>query len=367
MFKPNLQYIRAKASLIFTFAVLFTVMTAHAAAAPRRVYTMTNSSSGNAVVMYSRSAHGTLGEPQSFPTGGSGTGAGLGSQGALVMSDNGHWLIAANAGSNDVTVFSTRDGKVTVTDRQASGGVMPISIALDGDLVFILNAGAPANITGFELTPRGALVPIPGSTRVLPGAAPAQVSFANHGTTLVVTEKNSNTITVYAVDDDTLSGPFTQPSSGMTPFGFGVSRSDLLIVSNAAGGAPGGSSVSSYFVEDEGPVQPVTAALRTGETAACWVAVTRNGKYAYIANTGSSTISSISVRRDGSLRLLEAVAGRTPAGTPAIDLDLSVNSKYLYSLAGGTISVFRVSRNGNLARVQVVTGLPSSTAGLAAR
>jgi hypothetical protein len=97
------------------------------------------------------------------------------------------------------------------------------------------------------------------------------------------------------------------------------------------------------------------------------VAVTRNGKFAFIANTGSSTISSVLVRRDGSLALLNPVAGRTPPGTPAIDLALSVNSSYLYSLAGGTISVFRVSAFGTLALVQVVTGLPSSTAGLAAR
>jgi 6-phosphogluconolactonase len=95
--------------------------------------------------------------------------------------------------------------------------------------------------------------------------------------------------------------------------------------------------------------------------------VTRNGRYAFIANTGSSTISSVGVHRDGSLTLISAVAGRTPPGTPAIDLALSANSRYLYSLAGGTISVFRVSPNSSLAPVQVVTGLPPSTAGLVAR
>jgi 6-phosphogluconolactonase (cycloisomerase 2 family) len=183
----------------------------------------------------------------------------------------------------------------------------------------------------------------------------------------VVTEKGSNTIVVYPIDDGLISGPVTHPSSGMTPFGFGVSRNDLLIVSDAAGGAPGRSTVSSYAVDDDGSLDPVTAALATGETAACWVAVTKNGKYVYIANTGSSSISSMSVSRNGSLALIHAVAGRTPAGTPAIDLALSVNSKYLYALAGGTISVFRVWGNGVLSPVQVVTGLPSSTAGLTAR
>jgi 6-phosphogluconolactonase (cycloisomerase 2 family) len=164
-----------------------------------------------------------------------------------------------------------------------------------------------------------------------------------------------------------VSGPTVYSSSGMTPFGFGVSRTDVLVVSDASGGATGASTVSSYIVDDSGGLERVTAALPTGETAACWVAVTRNGRFAYIANTGSSTISSVAVRRDGSLALLDAVAGRTPPGTPAIDLAFSVNSRYLYSLAGGTISVFHASRFGRLALLQVVKGLPSSAAGLAAR
>jgi 6-phosphogluconolactonase (cycloisomerase 2 family) len=331
------------------------------------VYTMTNAAAGNAIVMYSRSADGTLSDPESFPTGGTGNGAGLGSQGALVLA-GGHWLVAANAGSNDVTVFEAGRSGLTVTDRQASGGVMPISIAVSRNVVFVLNAGGTANITGFRLTPRGRLVPINGSTRVLPGAAPAQVSFAEQGQILVVTEKDSNTITLYKFEEDgMLEGPFTHDSAGQTPFGFEVSKSDLLIVSEAAGGAPGGSTISSYELDDDGTLRTITAALPTGQTAACWVAVTHNGKYAYVANTGSSNISSLAVGRNGALRLLAAIAGETPPGTPAIDLAFSAGSRYLYALAGNTISVFRVSAKGALEHLQVVTGFPSSAAGLAAR
>jgi 6-phosphogluconolactonase (cycloisomerase 2 family) len=353
--------------IVLGMALIGSVMPAPARGEVGAVFTMTNAAGANAVVRYSRSADGTLGQPQFYPTGGSGNGAGLGSQEALALGDGGRWLIAVNAGSNDLTVFSAKKDGLQLTGRQASGGVMPVSIALHGDLVFVLNAGGAANITGFRLSPAGDLVPIAGSTRVLPGAAPAQVSFANNGTTLVVTEKASNTITVYTLQGTTVSGPITHPSSGLTPFGFGISRMDLLIVSDAAGGAPAASTVSSYLVDDSGTLQPVTAALPIGQTAACWVAVTQNGKYAYVANTGSSTISSIGVARDGALKVLNPAAGRTPPGTPVIDLALSTNSHYLYALAGGTISVFRVSPDGGLTSAQVVTGLPPSTAGLVAR
>src|SRR3954470_21179964 len=52
------------------------------------VYTMTNAASGNAVVMFNRSANGTLHEAGTFNTGGMGSGDALGSQGSLVLSEH---------------------------------------------------------------------------------------------------------------------------------------------------------------------------------------------------------------------------------------------------------------------------------------
>lgn len=338
-------------------------------AAPGTVYTSTNGAGSNEVVAYNRTAHGRLGPPRYFATGGLGTGAGLGSQGAIALSESGHWLLAVNAGSDDVTVFEVRpDGALRAQSKTASGGDMPISITVHGDMVFVLNAGSPPQINGFRLTREGQLEAMPGATGMLVGAAPAQVSFDNHGASLVVTEKGSNTLEVFTIDDDeNLVGPVVTPSSGATPFGFAFGRGDILVVSEAVGGAPGASTVSSYWLDDDGTLTPLTMALPTTQTAACWVAVTKNGKYAYVANTGSSSISSIAVGRDGYLTLLDPAAGSTGAGTAAIDMAFSGNSRYLYALASGTISAFRGKPDGSLTPVGRVAGLPTSAVGLAAR
>src|SRR5712692_3625283 len=74
------------------------------------VYTLSNSTTGNAVLAYSRDADGTLTPQGSFPTGGAGTGGGLGSQGALVLSDDRHWLAAVNAASDSISLFAVRQG-----------------------------------------------------------------------------------------------------------------------------------------------------------------------------------------------------------------------------------------------------------------
>ena len=106
------------------------------------------------------------------PTGGMGTGGGLGNAGALALSENGQWLIAVNAGSNDVSVFRVLGDKLQLTDRAGSGGLMPISVTIDRHIVYVLNDGGTANISGFILDPAGKLHSIAGSTRALSSAAP---------------------------------------------------------------------------------------------------------------------------------------------------------------------------------------------------
>jgi 6-phosphogluconolactonase len=331
------------------------------------VYTMTNAAGPNEIVAYNRTANGDLGTPRMFPTGGMGTGAGLGSQGAIALSPDGHWLLAVNAGSNDVTVFSVQeDGSLTARSKTPSGGTMPISVAIHGDTVFVLNAGGNPTINGFRLTQAGDLAAIPGLVGVLTGAGPAQVSFDDHGTSLIVTDKGTNTIEIFALDDGSLMGPVVTASAGPTPFGFSFGHRDVLIVSEAAGGAPGASTVSSYRLGDDGNLQLITPSLATTQGAACWVAVTNNGKFAYTTNTADGSISSVAVGTDGSLTLLEAVAGSTGIGTAPIDLAFSVNSQYLYALASGTISAFRVSSDGSLTPIGTVAGLPLYGVGLAA-
>jgi hypothetical protein len=186
------------------------------------VYTLTNSTAGNAVAVFERAKDGTLTPNGTYPTGGTGTGSNLGSQGAVILSENGHHLFAVNAGSNSISQFRvTHDG----LDWQAtvpSGGASPISLTLHGRVLYVLNAGGAGNISGF-VAKRNGLTPLAGSTRPLGAgsAGPAQVSFAPNGKTLVVTEKASSTIDTYAVGPHGVAGPpIVNAAIGGTPFGF---------------------------------------------------------------------------------------------------------------------------------------------------
>lgn len=372
---PVLQKMfRPIAIFLLMFSILFANFgTAFASnEAPGAVYVQTNQSAGNAIAIFNRATDGSLTLSTMVPTGGLGTGAGLGSEGSVVLSNDGRWLFATNAGSNEISSFRVDANGIAVADKVASGGTLPISLAIYKNLLYVLNAGGSGNITGFTVDPFGKLTPLAGSTRPLSnnnvGAAPgpAQVSFSPDGKTLVVTEKASNMLDTYAVGKDGMaSGPTVNPSSGTTPFGFAFTQQGALVVSEAFGGAALASAVSSYNVANGG-LSVVSASVPTGQTAACWIAVSKNGKFAYSTNAGSGSVSAYQVGTDGSLSLINGAAGITGDGTSPIDASVSNDGQYLYVLNGKThnISAFGIQADGTLYKVGTIEGLPAGSAGI---
>jgi 6-phosphogluconolactonase len=335
------------------------------------VYALTNSTTGNAVAVFARSADGTITPAGLYPTGGAGIGSGLGSQGAVGLSEDGRWLFAVNAGSNEVTSFAVKPTGLAWATKAPSGGTRPISLTVYKNLLYVLNAGGVNNISGFIVGNDGSLSPLPGSTRPLsgPSVGPAQVQFSPDGGILAVTEKGTNLIDTYVVGRDGLaSGPVVHASSGMTPFGFGFGKWGTLIVSEAFGGAPNSSAVSSYLAGNDGSLTTATGTAPTHQTAACWIAVTGNGKYAYTTNAGSATISGYSVAHDGTLALLDATGVTAVTGPGPADMAIANNGRFLYARNGnGTISAFRIEANGSLTPLAGAGGLPAGAVGLAAR
>ena len=336
------------------------------------VFTLSNGAGGNAVIAFSRAADGSLSPAGSFSTLGNGTGAGLGSQGAVVISDDGRFLFAVNAASNSITSFSVDGTNLSRIGTVPSGGTLPISLTTHGNVLYALNAGGTENITGFSIAPSGALAILPGSSRPLSGAGvmPAQVGFDPSGKWLVVTEKATDRIDTYAVAaDGYASAPVVNPSSGLTPFGFAFNQQGVLIVSEAFGGAPNASAVSSYTLGGDGTLDVVSASVPTTETAACWVAVTNNGKFAYAANTGSASVTGFEVRK-AALTILDDDGRTGTTGTTPIDAAVSRNGQFLYVLTSTShaISAFDVRQSvGSLSAVQGASNLPVGTVGLAAQ
>ena len=342
-----------------------------AAASVGQVYTNSNQPAGNTILVYDRAADGSLTAAGSYATGGTGTGAGLGNQGGVIFAGNGRYLLATNAASNDVTSFLVRpDGSLERIGTWPSGGVQPISVTEHQGIVYVLNAGGSGGITGFTFD-KGRLTMIAGSSRPLSGPAvgPAQVQFDASGRVLIVTEKGTNSISTYVVAPSGIAtGPNVVSSSGATPFGFAVSRG-LLVVTEAFGGAADASAASSYEIRPNGSLHLLSASVPTTETAACWLVITGDGRFAYATNTGSNTITGYAIFRGKLTRLDADGVTATTGGAPA-DIALARNSQFVYSRngSGNSITGFAVGAGGDLTAVSGATvALPAGTNGLAAR
>lgn len=340
----------------FGFVAAFVPQTS-AQTSAGQLYTLTNETTGNRVAVYDRAADGALTFNQLVPTGGLGTGGGLGNQGAVILTTDARFLIAVNAGSNDISVFRVEENGITLVDVESSFGLQPVSLTQHDDLVFVVNA-ASSSIAGFDLDFDGELTRIGGSTMGLsaPTTAPAQIAFGPRGEHLYVTEKATNAITRMRLN------PAARPimrrtfaSPGATPFGFALGRRGQVIVSEAQGGAPMASTVTSYVQESDGGLREVTTSLGAGQGAACWIVNTPDGRIAYASNTADDTVSSFAIGFDGTLTVLDPVAATV--GDAPTDMAVTPDGRFFYVLnaSDGTVGDYTIGSDGSL------TGIPGST------
>jgi len=284
------------------------------------VYVQTNDATGNEVIAFSRTQDGALAPLGRYSTGGRGTGSPhLASAGSVVLSADGRWLLVVNAGSDELSLFAVQPDGLRLADRAGSDGSKPTSVA---------------------------------------------------GRVLIVTERGTDTISSYLIDERGYAqGPATVKSSGQTPYGFGLTADGSLIVSEAFGGAAGAAATSSYAVSGAGELTMLSGSVGDTRSEVCWVALTKDDRFAYVTNFGDGTVSCYEITADRSLRLHEPVAGSTRQGEKGIrDEAISGDGRYLYAIDADAQKLFgwAVGQGGQLTPVGEFGGVPGTVAGLAA-
>jgi len=337
-------------------------------------YVNDNTPGVNTVAAFDRHADGSLtpvaGSP--FAIGGEGTGAGLGSQGAIQLSPNRRFLLAVDAGSNQISVLriTARGIPEPVGEPVSSGGVQPVSIAINRlGLVYVANVGdGGSNYTGFFLTPAGRLIPLPGTTFPVPeGSGVGDVLFNSTGDRLVGTRDNPSLIDSFTVCLDgrlvaAPGSPFTGQGLGQIGAEFRPTNPSQLYVSNAHNG-PGLGTVSAFRVSRSGVLSSIgDSPVPDGQTAPCWVEISRDGKYLFAINTGSANLSRYAIARDGSLSLIGTTAFTNGAG--AVDARLSPDGRFLFVTGGRgqVVSGFAVDGGDVTELPGSPTPLPAGTA-----
>ena len=322
------------------------------------VYVNDNTPGVNTIAAFDRHANGSLTpEPGSpFVAGGAGTGAELASQGSLQIAPGGRFLLATDAGSNQISVLRIRrDGTLRLVRHgvTSSGGMLPVSIAVHGDLVYVANSGSGgSNFTGFRLVGHGHLFPVAGSTVSLPGnTQPGDVLFNGTGTSLVGTLVGTSQIASFTVG---FSGRLTEaPGSpfaaqGLGPFGseFRPTDPSQLFVSNAHNVGAGTGTVSAFNDSRNGVLSSIgSSPFADQQTAPCWVQISHDGRFLFAVNTGSGNISRYAITPGGTLTLLGTTPIRGAGGAGAVDAGLSPDGRTLYvnESEGNVVGAFAVN------------------------
>ena len=327
------------------------------------VFAMTNAASNNQINAYTRLEDGSLQFAAAFSTGGNGSGGTLDplhSQGSLTLSADHTLLFAVNAGSGTLSVFAVRGAQLSLLDTVSTGGSMPTSVTQTRDLVYVLNAGGNASVTGFRLLGNGHLLPIPNSTQYLSGSAtaPTDAVLSPNGQFLIVPETATNQIDVFRVfPNGTLSSPVVNDSAGATPFAAVFAPGGALIVGN------GSNTISSYQLDGKGSLHTISNALPTDGEATCWDVILPNGRFLYTDNAMSSNQSGFAIDAKGSLTPIgDTIVSSNPTGSTNIDIAASADGRFVYTLnaATGIIGIFAVQEDGGLVNVAQQDGLPAS-------
>lgn len=334
------------------------------------VFVMTNAANKNEIIAFERSSDGRFYESNRYDTGGRGSGGitdPLEAQGALTLNPDHSLLFAVNAGSGTVSAFRVHRGVLTLADKAPSGGSQPVAVAQFQNLVYVLNSGGAGSVVAFHFDNDGRLRQIKDSTVFLTATVTggASLTISPDGKFVVVTERLANNVDTFQIKPDgTLAPIVVNPSAGPGAFSARFAPDGKLIVSETGpANATNGSAISSYSVLSGGKLAVISQSVPTFGGANCWNAITPDGKYVYVSNAGSSTISGFSIGANGTLAPIGGtVVGTNPEGSTNLDIAISSDGKYLFTLNSGTgtIGVFGIQKNGTLDNLGEIEGLPKS-------
>jgi len=281
----------------------------------------------------------------------------LASQGSLQYDAAQHLLVAVNAGSNSVTVFGVHGTRLHQRQIIGSGGQFPVSVAIHGNLVYVLNALRGGSVQGYRLSPAGRLAFLRGSHRRLHLSqsatpqfvnTPGQVSFSPSGSQLIVTTKaNGNDIDVFGVQPGgrLSASPVVNSEGSTVPFAIAFDQAGHLVIANA-----GTNSLATFTLGSDGTTTLIDS-VGTGQAATCWVALA--GGTLYASNAGSANVSGYTSSASGQLTLL----GQTATDPGTVDAAAAPGGAFLYVQTGanGIVDGFSVGTGGALTSLGSVT------------
>lgn len=280
---------------------------------------------------------------------------------ALAMDPAGKFLFMTDAVNNVVLSYAINAAGVPLPGTAAATGVFPWGIAVDasGRYAYVANSNANSisaysiNGTTGTLTPIDADESTDGVQNFASGITPVFLAFNPAGDTLYVANVGNATVSAFRLNASTgaiahvTGSPF---SVGVNLYGIAVDpsgkflytadSSDNKVTLYGIDAATGAITKTSRISARKAPG---AIAFSNGSTP-----VTYTPKAAYVANSGSHTVSQYTVGTDGALAAMAPTTvstGMTPVG---LATDLTGTLLYAANSTAQTVSMYSASASGAL-------------------
>ncbi len=331
--------LNVKCTIALCLAVAAAVVQIRAAGHDRTlVVTMTNDAERNELKVYDADTHALL---QTLSTHGKG---GVGGNARGIKPYDGSLVAVVNNGSGSVALFR-RNGDVLRFEKLVFTTSAPVSVDFGNDHMYVAGESTVdsfalrgQSLEGLDGTTALALaaggVPAPGST--------GQVGVLNERQLLVTlkTDPDPGTVDVVSLDRGRVAGSapvaVSAPPGTLAPFGFATYPDGTALITLAHSNQDGLFRDGAF-----------TSVIAAGQDASCWM--TRAGKYVFVANTGSHTISRL-VGTGANVFVDATIAAPIATGAPAdIDADSGVLGVIDHGAGQSHLSILTYNRFGELA------------------
>lgn len=299
-----------------------------------------------------------------------GTGGTLGGLGTTSI------LYVANNGSDNVSGYSINATSGTLAAIPGSpfsnvSGPSAMAVSSNGFFAYVTNRRT-STVTGFRVSTEGALLSVP-TTPSNPNPAPVEatpgaLAIAPNTKHVYVGNSGTDKVTAFNIE---ASGALTLipqtagttnpvPVNGSDPAAIAITQNgQFLYVANS-----GSNDMTAFSIGASGLLSLIAPSgtsanpIKTSGTVPKGMVISPNGSFLYVANSGSHNVTVFQIGASGLLTLVPPAGSTTnpiptgTGGTTPNSLIISLNGRFLYSAnGGGTISAFTIGGDGLLTLV----------------
>ncbi len=330
---------KTKSALTLLAALLWSISAWAQGAISTAVFVQRNSANRNAVAALSQdAASGELALVGVYRTGGKGEPSLDGNQ-SHALAARGLFLFVTNAGDNTISSFQVqRDGSLKLLSRTNSRGVRPVSLAVKGDMLLVVNQGIKAdkpgaiggNVRAFRIGSDGSLSAVSGAVyRFSPRDVPNEVLSNAANGLFTVGRSGSSSVSTFLLEDN---GKITLAETVRNipdPLGGAIkSGAESTVIMTLPDADTAG--VTSLQINSSGFTIAHRTYPRPEQRDPCWAAIHPDGTRVWTSAFATRLLSLYQLGTDGTL---SAVSNYSYSRGPgSVDITVDETGSYLFRL-----------------------------------